>query len=936
MSNAGTTLTGFDPSLLLSYYTAKLPVATGQQAAASAPSAVASSISAATANDVIPWENLNPPAQQVEDAKVLSLTNYIDLSNVPQNSGSTPGTKAEQDNQKLFALYQAVNNLAYLAGMSQRAGMTAGQLSGFDARFQTGMQQVQNFISTESFNNFTLQATAPSASVTSQVSIPFAPMNYTGGTIATDAALPNALNNVSASDSFDISVKKNGVASDVPIDLSQISGPLTLDNIVNYVNQQLSAGGFSTRFQRVMTRGSIDDPTNATYGIAITQAPSEQITLSSDAASPALYFAGSTGSASGSPGIAGANGTTIGATAPDQQGRLVKLTGLDSSPYGVFNATTNPDTGTTTAQSTVVDANGNVYVLGNATGDFGNQLNQGSQDVVLSKYDSAGNLQWSQLLGSAGEANGGALALAPDGGVVVAGSTDANVTTNAIANGNNDSFVAKYDADGNQTWVKQIQTLSSNQAASVSVDALGNIYVGGQVTGTIGAGQTNQGAGDAYVAKLDSKGNVVYEQQSGSSGADSVAATATTSNGGLVVASVQNGHAILSKYANGDATQTPLWQVDLGNLQNGGALGGLTVSGNNIYVSGTTSNTTLNAGGQASIANASSGGTDAFVFALTDSGSSVSADHVSYVGTSANDQAGGVSVASDGTVYLTGTTKGTFAGQTRSAADTNNAFVSAIAADGSVNWTRQYGGADGQSTGASVAIDPTGASVLDALGLPRGTLDINQSVDLASATTLRTGDSFQIQIQGAATRTATITIDNGETMDSLALKISSALGFAGQASATYANGGKALKISVNPGITATLVAGPADFDALSRLGISPGTISNAAKSSNSSAATNATGAASQVFGLGFSGQPLDITTPTDAGAARAQLLNVLSSIRNAYRTTNAPATSPSTSANTQSGGTVPAYLTAQLASYQTALSALTALSSTSGTSSGLA
>ncbi len=915
MSSAGISLTGFDPSLLLSYYNSKLPVASGQQSLLPAANP-----NSATANDVTPWSSLTNPAQESEDARILSLTDFIDLSKVPKTAGSKPDQQTEQDNQKLFALYQAVNNLAYLAKMSQRDGMTAGQLAGFDTRFQAGMAQVQDFIATQKFNNFTLQASAPSASVTSDVSIAFPPMNYVGAKVATDSQLADPLANVGASDSFTISVKKNGATSNVAIDLSQVAGPLTLDNIVAYVNQQLSAAGFSTRFKRVMTSGSIDDPTKATYGISITQAPSEAITLSSPAAKPALYFAGNSGSATGTPGIASANGAIIGATAPDQQGRLVKLTDLGTSARGVFNVSANPDTGTTTAQSTVVDSNGNVYVLGNATGDFANQLNQGTQDAVLSKYDSAGNLQWSKLLGSAGSANGAALALDPNGGVVIAGSTTANLTSAGIGDGNTQSFAVKYDAHGNQVWTRQIPTLSDNQALSVSVDSSSNVYIGGQVTGTIGAGQTNQGGGNSYIAKLDSKGAIVYEQQSGTSGADQVSATAIASDGGLVVASVQNGHAIISKYANGDATQAAVWQVDLGDLQNGGAIGGLTVSGGNIYVSGTTSNMALNA----SVANAGSGGQDAFVMALTDSGSSVSADHVSYVGTSATDQGGAVSVASDGTIYLTGTTKGTFAGQTRNATNTNNAFVAALGANGSVSWTRQYGGADGQSTGAAIAVDPTGASVLDALGLPRGTLDLSQSIDLASNTTLRTGDSFQIEIAGASTRTATVTIDNGETMDSLALKISSALGFAGKATATYAHGGKALMISVNPGITATLIAGPQDSDALARLGISPGAISNAPKDGSSTASSGS----SNVFGLGFSGKPLDIATRIDAGAARAQLLNVLSSIRNAYRTTNTPATAATAA---QTGGAAPAYYSSQIASYQTALSALTMMNTTAGT-----
>ena len=50
------------------------------------------------------------------------------------------------------------------------------------------------------------------------------------------------------------------------------------------------------------------------------------------------------------------------------------------------------------------------------------------------------------------------------GGVVVAGSTTADLTTTAVADGNTDSFVAKYDADGNQSWITQIQTLNEQSA----------------------------------------------------------------------------------------------------------------------------------------------------------------------------------------------------------------------------------------------------------------------------------------------------------------------------------------------------------------------------------------------------------------------------------------------------------------------------------------
>jgi hypothetical protein len=903
--------------MLLGYYQAKLSMAAANSSTETATSSTSSSSSnSATANDSPPWENTSPPSQQARDAQVLGITNYMDLSNVPTLSGTTSDAKTEQDNQKLFTLYTAVNNLAYLASMSKRDGMTAGQLAGFNTRFQTGLQQVESFVSTQTFNNLTLQASSPSSSATGTAQVPSPTFGYTGGTIVSDANISNALSGVSSSDSFTVSVTKGGTTADVPIDLSQVQGTLSIDNIVNYVNQQLKAAGFSSRFQRVMTEGTIDDPTTASYGIEINAFASETVSLSSAAATPALYVAGTSGLT-----------TATSDATQDNQGRLVKLTNL-SDPQGAFNATVNPDTGTTTAQSTVVDANGNAYMVGAATGNFGDQLNQGTQDVYLTKYDSAGNLQWTKLLGSAGSASATSLALNPGGGVVVAGSTTADLTTTAVADGNSDSFVAKYDADGNQTWTTQIQTLNQNQASSVSVDASGNIYIGGQVTGIIGAGQTNAGGNDGYIVKLDSKGKLVYEQQLGTSGNDTVAATSVTASGDLVVASVQNGHAILSKYAGGDATSAPAWQMDLGALQNGGSISGLAVSGDQIYVSGSTQNAALNAGGAATVANASSGSSDAFVFNTTDNGASATANYISYVGTSGIDKAGGLTVGSDGTVYLTGTTTGTFAGQVRNADGVNNMFVAALASNGSIDWTRQYGGANGQSTGQGIAIDQTGSSVLDALGLPRGSVDVNQTNDLASATTLRAGDSFQIQIQGTAARTFTISIDQGETLQSLVTKINGEFGANGQASIDYGATGEGLKIAVSPGVTAKLVAGPTNFDALARLGIAAGTLSNT--SSIASSSSSSSSSTSTAFGLGLSSN-MDISTTTDAGAARAQLLSVLSTIQKIYQTTNSPATTNGGTTNS-SNGSVPAYLQAQLASYSLASSLLSSSLSTTTSS----
>jgi hypothetical protein len=917
---------GLDSSVLLGFYQAQLNARPSAIAAGNIQAATAASAQSkgATAADNPPWNtpNTNDAAQ---DAKVLSTTNFLDTSNVPLSAGATSDAKMEQDNQKLFSLYSAVNTLAYIAKMAQSPTATSGQLAGLNARFQTGLAQVQSYLGSTSFNNFNLQAAKPAASTTSTAGIAFSNYTYSTKQLVTNAHIADPVSGVSSTDSFNIAIKKGGTTTNVPIDMSQVPGTLNLTNIVSYINNQLSAAGFSTRFQKTESGGTTTSDTNATYGLQITPGGTEQVSLSA-ASTPSLYLVGNSGLATETNTVTNSATSATTTTAADQSGRLTKLSGIDGSPSATFSVNQKATTGTTTAQASAVDASGNVYVVGNATGNFGNQINQGTQDVYLTKYDSAGNVTWQNLVGSAGTASGYGLALDPaTGGVVVTGASTADLTTTSVADGNNDSFVASYAADGSQTWIKQVQTLATNQSNAVSVDASGNVYIGGSVSGgVIGAGQASQGNGDAYLAKFDSKGKLLSESQFGTSGADSVAATATGSDGSLYVASTQNGHAIVSKYAGGDITYAPTWTQDLGSLAAGGSIGGLAVSNGQVYLSGATSNANLTSGGTATIAAPASGGIDAFVATLTDNGSSATANTTTYVGTAGTDTAGNVTVASDGTVYLSGSTTGTFAGAQRSVANVTNAFATALNTDGTVKWTKQFGGADGVSSGAGIAIDTQGSSVLDALGLPRGAITMTQSVDLTTQTTLRAGNSFQIAVQGIAARTATITIDQGETFDSLVTKINAQLGGIGKAAVNYTGNSENLSLTVNAGNTINLIAGPTDSDALARLGIAAGVLTAPATGSKTTTST-ATGAAkiTPTYGLGLTGGAtgaLDISTKSGADLTRSALLGVLSSLQSTYQTTNTPP--PSTTKIGNTAGSANGETVGQLNNYSLALSLL--------------
>ena len=254
-----------------------------------------------------------------------------------------------------------------------------------------------------------------------------------------------------------------------------------------------------------------------------------------------------------------------------------------------------------------------------------------------------------------------------------------------------------------------------------------------------------------------------------------------------------------------------------------------------------------------------------------------------------------------------------------------------------MQWTQQFGGTDGQSTGNAVVVNPTGSSVLNALGLPSGTVTTAQSVYLQSATSLQTGDSFQIQVEGTGGSTGTVTIGKNETLQSLANQINDVLLTKGKASVTYANGGETLKIAVNPGVTANLVPGPSGFDALSRLGITAGTLTAPAKK-GTPAATQATSSSSStpvktVYGLDINTSGLSLTSSTSAGAAKAELQNVANIIQNIYQQANTPPSTASTTPSMNANGPAPAYLTSQISNYSLALSLLSGSSSSSSSSS---
>ena len=150
-----------------------------------------------------------------------------------------------------------------------------------------------------------------------------------------------------------------------------------------------------------------------------------------------------------------------------------------------------------------VDANGNVYVAGYTEGNLGGS-NQGSYDIVLVKYDSAGIQQWIRQLGSPDYDRSAGVAVDANGNVYVAGSTEGNL--DGSNQGGNDIVLVKYDSAGIQQWIHQLGSPASDRSAGVAVDANGYVYVAGHTYESLGG--PNQGGWDIVLVKYDSAGNL--------------------------------------------------------------------------------------------------------------------------------------------------------------------------------------------------------------------------------------------------------------------------------------------------------------------------------------------------------------------------------------------------------------------------------------------
>ena len=307
-----------------------------------------------------------------------------------------------------------------------------------------------------------------------------------------------------------------------------------------------------------------------------------------------------------------------------------------------------------------VAPDGSVYVGGFTDGDFASP-NQGSADVWLARFDAGGNELWRRQFGGPGWDRGFDVT-AFDGGAYITGYTASPLDPGTDLGGF-DGFAARYDADGDQQWVRQFGTDATDWGQGSALAPGGGLYVTGYSEGDLDG--PNAGDKDLFAVRLRPDGSVAWATQLGSAALDWTQGVGASADGGLLVAGSTEGsfaadHAgerdMLVVSLDADGNERWRWQAGTEGMDTAFEV---RQTGQFIVVTGSTAGSLGTAGNAL-------GDRDAVLVWLDLAGNLV---EVEQFGTVAVDDATGLDVAADGTVVWSGYTFGSFEADTAGQAD---------------------------------------------------------------------------------------------------------------------------------------------------------------------------------------------------------------------------------------------------------------------------
>ena len=193
-------------------------------------------------------------------------------------------------------------------------------------------------------------------------------------------------------------------------------------------------------------------------------------------------------------------------------------------------------------------------------------LHSTNYDYWIVKLNNTGDIEWQKCLGGNGFSNATCIDLTSDGGYIVSGGTyavDGDVTGN---HGDIDVWIVKLSITGNKEWQKCLGGVNIDVATSIQQTSGGSYIVSGTTNSGDGDVINNHRAGvfDSWIIKLSDTGGIEWQKCLGGTSTDVGMNIVQTADGGYITA-------VQTNSVDGDLADSAggrlngLWIVKLGN-----------------------------------------------------------------------------------------------------------------------------------------------------------------------------------------------------------------------------------------------------------------------------------------------------------------------------------------------------------------------------------
>ncbi|MGA0414909.1 MAG: hypothetical protein ACO3MZ_03110 [Flavobacteriaceae bacterium] len=348
------------------------------------------------------------------------------------------------------------------------------------------------------------------------------------------------------------------------------------------------------------------------------------------------------------------------------------------------------------AQAVVATQDGGYLVLANTQSSDGDITGKTTEDydLWLLKFDANHELLWQKIIGHANNDKGNSIIPTPDGGWLIAGSTqDAQPNQNNITQ----VWLVKIDSQAQLLWEKTYGYAGVDVAYDILATTDGGFLVSGiiDVTASNGAGNTKSKAqkhagGDYWVLKVDAAGNLQWSRYFGGSYTDTAQDALALSDGSFLILGTSDSEDVDISKNKGtydlwllriSADGTMLWEKSFGGTQIDEGVKMQLISSSEVMLVGTTRSTDLDAA-------QNKGGADVWVLTLDIEGAVL---REKTYGGSSFDTATSLNKTTNGHYLITGNSRSADYDLTQNQGY-SDAWVFTIDRQGALQWQVSVGG----------------------------------------------------------------------------------------------------------------------------------------------------------------------------------------------------------------------------------------------------